>query len=40
MFNVKLPWDDPLNQKLSKDQPENYKAMAIWKNLNGKVCIK
>ena len=27
MFNVKLPWDDPLNQKISKDQPENYKAM-------------
>jgi hypothetical protein len=27
MFNVKLPWDNPLNQKISKDQPENYKAM-------------
>jgi len=27
MFNVKLPWDDPLNQRISKDQPENYKAM-------------
>jgi len=27
MFNVKLPWDDPLNQKISKDKPRNYKAM-------------
>ena len=27
MFNVKLPWDDPLNQKISKDPPGNYKAM-------------
>ena len=29
MFNVKLPWDNPLNQKISKDQPENYKAMDL-----------
>jgi len=27
MFNVKLPWDDPLNQKMSTNKPENYKAM-------------
>ena len=27
MFNVKLPWDDPLNQKMSTNPPENYEAM-------------
>ena len=27
MFNVKLPWDDPSNQKFSKDPPENYEPM-------------
>jgi len=27
MFNVKLPWDDPINQKISKNPPGNYKAM-------------
>ena len=27
MFNVRLPWDDPLNQKISKDPPEHYEAM-------------
>ena len=27
MFNVQLPWDNPLNQKISKDQPGNYEAM-------------
>ena len=29
MFNVKLPWDDLSNQKISKDPPENYKAMDL-----------
>ena len=24
MFNAQLPWDDALNQKLSKDPPGNY----------------
>jgi len=27
MFNVQLPWDNPLNQKISKDPPGNYKPM-------------
>ena len=27
MFNVKLSWDDPSNQKMGTDQPEKYEAL-------------
>jgi len=27
MFNVQLPWDDPLNQKISKEPPGDYNPM-------------
>ena len=27
MFNVTLPWENPLNQKISKVQPGNYTTM-------------
>ena len=27
MFNVTLPWDDPLNNRFGEDEPEHYKPM-------------
>ena len=27
MFNVTLPWDDPLINRFGEDKPEHYKAM-------------
>ena len=27
MFNVTLPWDNPLNKKFGEGEPEHYKAM-------------
>ena len=27
MFNVTLPWENPLNQKISKVQPANYQTI-------------